>query len=425
MKNRQHFDAIVRIFKQQYQQLLLTTTFVFDVNFRFRFKTFVKKNLSSISFSSQQLNWIESLTFKQFRIQSTAADNSKERSVRVNQYRNDTRRFNVHADVHFDRIIAEYDFFSHCNVLIGENKHRYFKKIVYYTNHSNIEKIMLLRENLRQTMRLFLLNDFANAKSETTALIKNIHQRCFSLFFTLLSRSKQMLFENDDSDSRFSIIENVKHFQSIVIDCLAFKYCRNVLKLFTRSFENEKIMSKSFKSSFVYDYQNDYAIFNVMHFGTIAIQWCKKFAFTDPQTKHRMIIKMNDFVSCRESLKKRIDVFFIHIFETQKKRFFAKIISVLSKNFSQHDECFNIPILKLQSVTQNQYYLVDLSVIQVEKLYMISLNIVVKTEFSFFTNNSQAEFSNVRDVFWIKWTLQYLWWYWSYLLYVVRIIIGF
>ena len=131
---------------------------------------------------------------------------------------------------------------------------------------------MLLRENLRQIIRLFLLNDFANAKSKIIALIKNIHQRCFSLFFTLLSCSKQMLFENDDSNSRFSIIKNVKHFQSIVIDCLMFKYCRNVLKLFTRSFENVKIMSKSFKSSFVYDYHNDYAIFNVMHFDTTAIQ---------------------------------------------------------------------------------------------------------------------------------------------------------
>ena len=48
-ENRQHFDVFVRSFKQQYQQLLMTTTFAFDANFRSRFRTFVEKNLSPIS----------------------------------------------------------------------------------------------------------------------------------------------------------------------------------------------------------------------------------------------------------------------------------------------------------------------------------------------------------------------------------------
>ena len=208
------------------------------------------------------------------KIQSTVADNTKKRSVRVNQYRNDTKRSNVHVDIHFERIIAEYDFFSNYNVLIGENKHRYFKKIVYYINHFNIEKTMLFRENLRQTMRLFLLDGFAYTKLKVIQLIKNIHQHCSSLFITLLFRSKQMLFENDDSDSRLfkNIVENDEHFQFNVIDCLKFKYCRNVLKLSTRSFENVQMMSRLFKTTLAFVYQKNYAIFNLMHFGTNAIQ---------------------------------------------------------------------------------------------------------------------------------------------------------
>lgn len=147
-KNRQHFGVFVRNFRQQYQQLLIVAAFAFDANSRSRFKTFVEKNFNSISFS-QQINWIESLTLTQRQIQLTVVDNTEKWSICVNQYRNDTKRSNVHAGVHFERIIDEYDFFSNCNVLIDENKHRYFKKIVYYINHFNIEKTMLFCENLR------------------------------------------------------------------------------------------------------------------------------------------------------------------------------------------------------------------------------------------------------------------------------------
>ena len=280
MKNRQHFDAFVRNFRQQYQQLLLAAIFAFDANPRFRSRTPVEKIEKNLNFNLiavfGTITWIEPLTLtqRQMEIQSTVADNTEERSARVNQYRNDTKRLNVHAGIHFERIIAEYDLFSNYNVLIGEDKHRYFKKIVYYTNHSNIEKTMLLRENLRQTVRLFLLNGFAYTEPKIIQLIKNIHQHCSSLFITLLPRSKQMLFENDDSDSRLSknIVENDEHFQFNVIGCLELKYCRNVLKLSTRSSENVQMMPRSFKTALAFVYQKDYAIPNLMHFGTNAIQ---------------------------------------------------------------------------------------------------------------------------------------------------------
>ena len=51
MKNRQHFDAFVRSFKQQYQQLLLIAIFAFDANLRFRFRTFVEKIEKNFNFN--------------------------------------------------------------------------------------------------------------------------------------------------------------------------------------------------------------------------------------------------------------------------------------------------------------------------------------------------------------------------------------
>ena len=157
--------------------------------------------------------------------------------------------------------------------LIDEDKHRYFKKIVYYINHSNIERIMLFRKNLRQTLRLFLLNGFAYFEPKISQLIKHIYQKCSSLFFVLLFRSKQLLFEQNDFDFRLSVVlKDNQHFRCNVIDRLNFKYCRKILKLSTRFFENARLMSQSFKAAFQFVYRTDYSIFNVMHFETDAIQ---------------------------------------------------------------------------------------------------------------------------------------------------------
>ena len=116
-KDRQNFDVYVRNFKLQYQQLLMNATFVFDVNFRSRFKTFKKNfNFNPDFFANvAKVIWTEFLTITQRQIQPTVVDNTLERSTRVNQYRNDTKRFNVHADIHFERIIAEYGLLNHCN----------------------------------------------------------------------------------------------------------------------------------------------------------------------------------------------------------------------------------------------------------------------------------------------------------------------
>ena len=56
---------------------------------------------------------------------------------------------NIHAGLYYPNIIEEYSLPSHINTLIGKDKYRWFKKVVYITNHSNIEKVILIKENLR------------------------------------------------------------------------------------------------------------------------------------------------------------------------------------------------------------------------------------------------------------------------------------
>ena len=100
----------------------------------------------------------------------------------------------------------EYDFSAHCNVLIDENKHRFFKLIVYFINHLNVKKTMLLRKNLDQIMQFLLINEFAHFELETTQFIHDIHDNCSSLFNILLFRSKQMQLQKNNLKSRVSII---------------------------------------------------------------------------------------------------------------------------------------------------------------------------------------------------------------------------
>ena len=261
-QERTNLTFTIQSFRYQYQQLLSAAALAFDANPRSRSKTPVIQRTAG-SRSPSPITFMEPLTQtqrgKQATVQPTVSGKSDERSTRAAQYRNDRMRPNVHTALHYPMITEEYGLSSHCNVLIGEDKHRYFKKVVYQTNHSNVEKIMLLKENLGQTIRLLLMGGFRHTEPEATKMIKDIQKSCPSLFTTLLPRSEQMQLEEDDPESRLSTVQDDDHLQPKAIGCLEPKYCREILKLPTRSSENENIMSTLFqialREAYAFDYQ--------------------------------------------------------------------------------------------------------------------------------------------------------------------------
>jgi hypothetical protein len=104
-------------------------------------------------------------------------DRLKERTLlkkQEGQYISDSQRPNVYTGLYYREMTEEYGLPGNLNVLIGEDKHRWFKLIVYITNHSNIEKTMLAKENLRQTVRLLLLNAFYHSDPELTESFANL-----------------------------------------------------------------------------------------------------------------------------------------------------------------------------------------------------------------------------------------------------------
>ena len=128
-----------------------------------------------------------------------------------------------------------------------------------------------------------------------------------------------------------------------------------------------------------------------MHFGSAAIQWCKKFAFTDSKTEHRITSKIEDFLGYRDGFKGRVDVLSVHDLDVfQQGRIFANNTWGGEKDTPVIDECLYFPTLELVPIANGEYLFVGLPNIHAAYRHW------------------QSSTSPVEDVLWVKWTLQYL-----------------
>jgi hypothetical protein len=167
---------------------------------------------------------------------------------------------------------------------------RYFKKIVYLTNHQNVEKALLARENLRQSIRLILSNAFADEEPQLTALFLEMYADIPSLFDSLLPRSETEVYKStnielqDEGEASFNNLctkvegddAEPNHIEPAVIGRIQAKYCKEKWDLPVRSSE----MKPEFQSRLGKAYR-DYGMKNIISFGVGGIQWVKKLAFDD------------------------------------------------------------------------------------------------------------------------------------------------
>lgn len=143
---------------------------------------------------------------------------------KAEQYLKDIKKPNMHIAIHYPQLCEEYRLPVNFNVLIGEDKHRRFKKWIYSTNYRNLEKDLLMKENLRQTLRLVLANGFKEDEV-ATQLVKDIHKACPSLFATILPRSEQTSLEpiDDDNNELEGIVGDSGHISPSAIGCIQAK----------------------------------------------------------------------------------------------------------------------------------------------------------------------------------------------------------
>lgn len=92
----------------------------------------------------------------------------------------------MYIAIYYPAIVDAFGLPININVLIGEDKYREFKKQIFSTNYRNLEKDLLLKENLRQSLRFLLVGSFDDKL--TTTLIKDLYTQCLALFSTLLLR---------------------------------------------------------------------------------------------------------------------------------------------------------------------------------------------------------------------------------------------
>ena len=160
----------------------------------------------------------------------------------------------------------------------------WFKKVVYQTNHSRVEKLLLLHESLRQSFRLILMDAFADDEPEITSMVKLQYRKCPKLFDTLLTRSEQQslhskeaLDEEEDDYEELALQSDDAHRHTTVTGCLASHYIKNNLKLPVRS--TDPLMTPHFRAMLRRAFETDYGMANVFHFGTTRMRWCKKVSF--------------------------------------------------------------------------------------------------------------------------------------------------
>ena len=206
-----------------------------------------------------------------------ALDNAANISKTATDWIRDKDRPNLHTGLHYKALIGEYGTPCNLNVLIGEDKHRLFKKIIYQSNFQHPELFLLEREQLQQTIRLVLADAFNEDDFESHEIIRRVQETCPALFELLVPRSDLTLggFEDEDEDADDEVGEDQSAVKAI--GRVTSEYVTFVWKLPTKA--TTESMPKAFRAAMREVYQQDFGQ-NVTHFRG-QLHYFNKFAYTD------------------------------------------------------------------------------------------------------------------------------------------------
>lgn len=269
---------------------------------------------------------------------------------------------------------------------------KWFKKIVYNINHSNVEKTILLRKNLKQIVQLLLLDVFISSEFILIVLFHELYNNCFFLFENFLSKfeQKQLLNENK---FKLWIVFDVNHKKFSAVDRLEIKYCREILKMLIKTSIDDWIMSVAMKTTLRNVYSVDYAMSHIMHFDIFAIQWCKKLIYYNFSSKHWIIFAIKNFIEFRNHQMIRFDLLFVHELNFVR-RLFVNVFNV--QNINYKNEMLNFFFWKFDAYSD--WNIIELSTIHVKKFYMFSTN-----------KKTKMNYVKIKKLFLMNWVFQYLW----------------
>lgn len=254
---------------------------------------------------------------------------------------------------------------------------RFFKKVIYSTNHRHPEKDLLSKENRRQTLRLALADAFKHTEPVATKLIKDIYTVCPQLFASVLPRSEQMtldgsLAEDDDDDDDEIVLADSVHLNPSVTGCIPSKFIRSEYKLPTRASELRD--HTPFARALTASYGRDYGMPNIFSFkGSFA--YCKKFGFYDRSSQRRLTFKMGDFIrQASQGRIMRIDQIFVHSFD-QQRRLFVKTTPLIVDASATSDPVLGPGFSRLCSTNDDTgMHIAGLPSVDSEHLYVVPIN---------------------------------------------------
>ncbi|KAI9749068.1 MAG: hypothetical protein M4579_007019 [Chaenotheca gracillima] len=299
---------------------------------------------------------------------ASAADDSSDTGAPVEggkkaqDYRSSKQRPNIHAGLHYPSIVEEFGTSFNCNVLMGEDKHRFFKKIIYQSNHKNPEKMLLGRECLQQTIRFLLAGSHTLTEPDLTSQMRRLHQACPNVFRSILPPSEYMWEDADESS--IPLFADNEHLDPAAQGCISMKFARETLGLPIRmTLDN---ISDTFARSLIQAYALDYNMPFAVELGRLPLQWCKKLSFTDRASQKRLTFKTGDFIRYRGDQIGRIDFSFIHEIVRGDRRILLWISEVEAETLEK-DRVLELPLLRMKG----SQIIVGLPAVVGKKIYIV------------------------------------------------------
>jgi hypothetical protein len=204
-----------------------------------------------------------------------AEDEKLSPTQRAAKYQLFSGRPNVHVGLHWEGLLDEYGLVGLTMVLAGEKKHKEYKGAVLHTNNREPERDLFALENVKQTLRLLLLQGYTTDFPIITQKVRDIDIRCPSLFSSILPENYRHDDEGDDAPiTLHDLRADPKHENPTVMVRLTDMFCHQK-GWPTRSNDS---MTESFRSLLQQAFADDYNR-NVIIATGHSLKWWKRLAF--------------------------------------------------------------------------------------------------------------------------------------------------
>ncbi|RYC61611.1 hypothetical protein CHU98_g4607 [Xylaria longipes] len=294
---------------------------------------------------------------------------------------NDTQRPNMHIAIHYHDFAAEYAKMVNCNTLTGEDLHRWFKRRVYETNYSNVEKVLLMKLNSQLTIRLLLRNAFNYDDPSLTADMQQLYRECPNLFRRALARTDRNELEILQEQGEFVLdvppSANDTHFDPSVINKIPTREVRTLSHMAQgpEGGGSLPLLAQNMSTHFIQllrlAYATDYG-FPEHHPSawdpTAGIKWSRKLAFnTSGEDKDRFVFSQGDFIQYHGGQHGRIDHIFV--FNVWGIEHIFAIVTQIEDNGDVDD----ILKLKLMDEKEDDPIMIGITAIDPVKPYIVPM----------------------------------------------------